>query len=162
MTLQLELFTAMHLCGRCRRLLPLSAFHQRSDRPGKPQSYCKPCRSAYHREWYARSYARHRANVAELKRRYRQENKQLLAAAKAVPCADCGGRFPTRAMDFDHVRGVKRGNVAQMVKDAASPVAVRAEIAKCDVVCANCDRIRTEQREVAARPEGFEPPTNSG
>jgi hypothetical protein len=46
-------------------------------------------------------------------------------------------------MDFDHVRGEKQSNVASLVGMSASEERLRAEIAKCDVVCANCHRERT-------------------
>lgn len=47
-------------------------------------------------------------------------------------------------MQFDHVRGSKASNVTGL--QGASVTALRAEIAKCDVVCANCHAIRTHER----------------
>jgi hypothetical protein len=71
-------------------------------------------------------------------------NKEIIRLAKDRPCADCGGRFPVAAMDFDHVRGVKLYNVGMML--TRSVVALLDEIAKCEIVCANCHRIRTFSR----------------
>lgn len=61
---------------------------------------------------------------------------------------DCGGTFPVCAMEFDHVRGQKKFNVPRRGRSyrAAYP-AVQAELAKCDVVCANCHSIRTDRRK---------------
>jgi hypothetical protein len=61
---------------------------------------------------------------------------------KDAVCADCGGKFPPCVLDFDHVpeRGPKLFNIG------TSDVSIKrleAEIAKCDIVCANCHRIRT-------------------
>jgi hypothetical protein len=57
---------------------------------------------------------------------------------------DCGHTFPPECMDWDHVRGKKRYMVS------SSPLPSRAtylsEIAKCDLVCSNCHRIRTQRR----------------
>lgn len=58
-------------------------------------------------------------------------------------CVDCGYE-DSRALEFDHVpeRGVKVANVAEMV-------GLRIfwdEVAKCDLVCANCHAIRTNIR----------------
>lgn len=60
---------------------------------------------------------------------------------KAVPCADCNRRFPPYVMDFDHVRGTKQIDLSKLRR--RSMQVVREEAAKCDVVCANCHRIRT-------------------
>ena len=68
----------------------------------------------------------------------RLENRRRLDALKAVPCLDCGLSFPPEAMDFDHVRGKKEGNVSDMV-GRPWPV-LKVEVAKCDVVCATCHR----------------------
>src|SRR6266849_670862 len=69
----------------------------------------------------------------------------LLAEHKARPCLDCGGRFHFSAMDFDHVSGTKLFNVGN--SRSYSHFKILAEIAKCDVVCANCHRIRTYRRD---------------
>lgn len=74
----------------------------------------------------------------------------LLAALKDVPCADCGNRYPACVMQFDHVRGEKVGDVASMKWVAVERI--RAEAAKCDVVCANCHSIRTHERRGAGEP----------
>lgn len=64
---------------------------------------------------------------------------------KAGPCFDCGKCFPPECMDFDHVRGEKVGDVGQLFI-AVSIEALIDEIEKCDLVCANCHRIRTKKR----------------
>jgi len=63
-----------------------------------------------------------------------------LRPLKTQPCRDCGGVFPPEAMDFDHVRGVKNVGIAQMWSWGRDKVL--AEVAKCDLVCANCHRVR--------------------
>lgn len=74
------------------------------------------------------------------------EKKALVRIAKDVPCLDCGHRFPAVCMDFDHVRGKKRFNISQMVGGGVTPQALAEEIAKCEVVCSNCHRIREDRR----------------
>jgi len=51
-------------------------------------------------------------------------------------------------MDFDHrEEEVKLFNIANLTSQRWMSVAdLQAEIAKCDVVCANCHRERTHQR----------------
>lgn len=90
------------------------------------------------RDWQARN----RGYVQPAQR----ERRRVSDEAKSVPCADCHQTFPIICMDFDHVRGEKIGNVADMVKSNKPLALIVAEIAKCDVVCANCHRIRTAAR----------------
>jgi hypothetical protein len=92
--------------------------------------------------WYENN--RHVYRAAN-QRRY-VEKRRKIAALKSVPCADCGNRFPYFVMDFDHRDGEEKlGNISSVVF-AWSWKRLLAEIAKCDVVCANCHRIRTARR----------------
>lgn len=75
--------------------------------------------------------------------RYTQCDK-LILEQKKKPCIDCKIQYHPWQMDFDHVRGKKVCNVSEMRR---SPLKVLGkEIAKCEVVCANCHRQRTYQR----------------
>ena len=65
---------------------------------------------------------------------------------KSKPCADCGGSFHPSAMAFDYLPGTdKLLDIASLVRRGSIGLA-RAEIAKCEVVCANCHAIRTFER----------------
>ena len=86
----------------------------------------------------------------EQRRRRWTWHAQVLDDLRGVPCADCGGRFPPFAMDFDHREGSdKRIGVTRMVGRAGIK-AILAEAAKCDIVCANCHRARTYRRRTSA------------
>ena len=84
--------------------------------------------------------------VREAAAKNRAKKRAIVTAAKDVPCTDCGVRYPKRVMEFDHVRGKKTAAVAVMAVKA-SEAAIRAEIAKCEVVCANCHRLRHIERD---------------
>lgn len=73
-------------------------------------------------------------------------NKLYVDQLKAEPCVDCGRTFPPAAMDFDHVRGVKVANISEMLY--RSRAELDAEIAKCELVCATCHRLRENTRRV--------------
>ena len=62
------------------------------------------------------------------------------------PCMDCKISYPYYMMDFDHVRGTKQANVAELI-NTLSKKRLDAEIAKCEIVCSNCHRIRTHVRK---------------
>src|SRR5690349_6082894 len=65
---------------------------------------------------------------------------------KEKPCTDCRACYPTECMDWDHVRGKKLYNIGTMVAHGHSKAAVLRELAKCELVCANCHRVRTRER----------------
>ncbi len=67
-----------------------------------------------------------------------------------TPCVDCGINYPYYVMDFDHVRGQKHANVMELVS-TLSKKKIDEEIAKCEIVCSNCHRIRTHIRRIAKK-----------
>jgi hypothetical protein len=77
-----------------------------------------------------------------------QRSLDKIALLKEAPCMDCGGFFPPAAMDFDHVRGEKLSSISKLVSDSARWELVVIEIEKCDLVCANCHRLRTNLRRL--------------
>jgi len=91
-----------------------------------------------HREEY-RTYCR----IAN--KRHYDKKRAIVDLAKKRPCADCGQQLQPCQMDLDHVRGEKLINIGQSLK-AGSIQALLQEIEKCDVVCANCHRLRTWNR----------------
>jgi hypothetical protein len=82
----------------------------------------------------------------EEKRAYWKSHTDLLAKLRDVPCLDCGQRFPFYVMQFDHRDPAqKRYTVSQMVSRSGTKT-ILEEVAKCDIVCANCHRDRTYRR----------------
>lgn len=61
------------------------------------------------------------------------------------PCVDCK-ESNIIVLEFDHVKGEKFKNISHLVASAAQIQKIEAEINKCEVVCANCHRIRTNKR----------------
>lgn len=78
-------------------------------------------------------------------------NRDFLSFLKDVPCHDCGGRFPSYVMDFDHVRGKKHRPLSQMVHYSVERI--QEEVEKCDIVCSNCHRIRSHKNDVYGGPK---------
>lgn len=110
----------------------------------------------YEKGWDKASWRRSYNQRPEVQARTRavaneriQRCKNVIAQAKALPCADCGNSYPVCVMDFDHVRGEKQFTIASFT---GKPLTDRKlsllleEIAKCDVVCANCHRLREEAK----------------
>ena len=59
------------------------------------------------------------------------------------PCVGCGGSFHFSAMDFDHLEDDKEFNIAEGVGRGYSVRKLKSEMAKCELVCSNCHRLRT-------------------
>lgn len=87
---------------------------------------------------------RHPEKVREWGRQRVLEAQFLLALFRLDPCTDCGKQYPSACMEFDHCRGEKVQSVTNMV--TRGWVALITELNKCDLVCANCHRIRTSER----------------
>jgi hypothetical protein len=62
------------------------------------------------------------------------------------PCGDCGDLYPRYVMDFDHRDGSEKSDIVSQLINQLSWRRLREEIAKCDLVCSNCHRIRTHER----------------
>ena len=63
---------------------------------------------------------------------------------ESQPCKDCGLFYPAAIMEFDHRPGEKKlDTVSRMVAQQRAWKIIEAEIAKCDLVCANDHRFRT-------------------
>ena len=73
-----------------------------------------------------------------------QFKKRLSEIKEASGCMDCGVTNPI-VLDFDHLKD-KKYNISRMIHDGFSWAAIKKEIEKCEVVCANCHRIRTYTR----------------
>lgn len=139
----------MRRCCRCHEEKPEGEFAWRRKKLGQLDTYCRPCRAAYKQEHYRANRQRYLDQNARRKRRVIAERTDwLLAYFRENPCVDCGEGDPI-VLEFDHLRDKKfciaqgfRGRRWQDVLD---------EIAKCEVVCANCHRRRTTRRGGFAR-----------
>lgn len=110
----------------------LTAARHKARRESDPEGALAPGR-----KYYARN---REARIADTQRRA-ERNRVILHEAKSKPCADCGVQYPPCVMDLDHVRGKKDKCVGSML--TYSVERLRAEIAKCDVRCANCHRLKS-------------------
>lgn len=73
--------------------------------------------------------------------------RERLNEIKKRPCGDCGDSYHPTAMDFDHIGGVKNFSISNGWQKPW-PL-VENELALCELVCANCHRLRTEIRRSA-------------
>ena len=139
----------MKTCPRCQVTRPLAAFSRNVRRADGVQSYCIECRREYLRKHYARNAGKYRTLAAVRNESRRAAIRRIIRKAKHQPCWDCGVSYPAYVMDFDHRdSSQKRFNIGRdALSGRCSEEALRAEIEKCEVVCANCHRMRTHGRK---------------
>lgn len=116
-------------CNQCGDWKVLSEFYswERRDNRGHRWSPCKPC-------------------LDRLVRLAQEAKKSWVDQYKLERgCADCGYNENPAALDFDHLPGTVKTRDIKSGKQFGWK-ALFAEVAKCEVVCANCHRIRTVER----------------
>lgn len=97
-----------------------------------------------------RHYNANKAKYLERNKAYRQSIKEYIQNIKEnTPCTDCGVKYEYYVMDFDHLRD-KESDI-NFLMATGRIAAARKEIEKCELVCANCHRIRTHERSISAR-----------
>ena len=115
----------MKICTVCKIKKPetLKYFSPDKRRPGGQQSHCRICgRGA--------------------KKKHSDELRLAIAQYKLQKgCVDCSYRKHHAALEFDHVKGIKNYEIANMTRMLW--IDVLDEILKCEVVCSNCHKIRT-------------------
>lgn len=102
-------------------------------------------RKHYHKNKEA-YIARAKAKSAEL--------YQIVKEKKNVPCTDCGVKYPTHVMQFDHLDATTKVRDVSALCKYGNLKALLEEIDKCEVVCANCHADRTFKRNTREEQEG--------
>lgn len=95
----------------------------------------------------------HLSDEQKEKTKARQDNsraiirKWLKEEKENTPCMDCGQYYRYYVMHFDHLpQFEKKFNLARFKEVTGSLDVVKAERAKCDLVCGNCHAERTHRR----------------
>lgn len=130
----------MITCKTCKITKP-TEFYTESNQ--KINGRCKECSRKYSKQHYLKN-----------KNKYNQRDKatrdkytEILTIKKNSPCMDCGVEYPHYVMDFDHREPEKKHfSVSSARRMGKSLKLMLEEIDKCDVVCANCHRVRTYKK----------------
>ena len=129
-------------CPNCG--VPLTKENQAA---GRPKS-CKPCRAAKQRAYYKANpeiYNKHKGYVAknDVKWKSRVTAYMFNIFSESNGCVDCG-ESNLLVLEFDHREpDDKEYGISKLRTKKISWDSFVAEIDKCDIVCANCHRIRT-------------------
>ena len=129
------------VCGKCKQDKQESEFNWRSKTKGTRQSFCRRCKHNYNKEHYHNN----KIYYEDKRERLRTERRKWYYTwLSDQECVDCG-ISDLRVLELDHVRGEKVAAVSSMIANR-SQKAIEEEIAKCEVVCSNCHKIRTADR----------------
>jgi hypothetical protein len=132
-------------CPGCNSDLDLDQFAWKNIVKGIRQTWCRECLKEANRVHYINNSQVYKDRAAKRNERVRAENKRKLYGYLSThPCVDCG-QTDIRCLEFDHVHGEKSEDISRMLQNLPWP-AIEAEIVKCEVRCANCHRIKTNER----------------
>ena len=116
-------------CRRCQEIKDAEHFDIYQH---KVLAICKECRRERNREYYIDR----RADIKEWLYNYLSENN----------CVDCNESDPMR-LEFDH-KGEKQFDIGKVLVGKSKSIDdVKAEVAKCDVRCANCHKVKTHKEQ---------------
>ena len=107
-----------------------------------PYSNPKQQKAAQHR-WYLRN----KEKILEKGRKDKIKKREYLNKQKDKPCQDCSVRYPWFVMDFDHRDSQSKKMAISEAVHKLGWKKLKEEVARCDVVCANCHRIRTAKTQ---------------
>jgi hypothetical protein len=131
----------MKVCFRCKVLKSNDEFNRSPKNRDGLHSYCRECQKAHYRD----NYERHLANVRKTSLARIAKMREVVFDAMKSGCVDCGN-VDIRVLEFDHVRGIKKRSISDLVRRGAGIDALRDELAKCEVRCRNCHAIATFSR----------------
>jgi hypothetical protein len=125
----------MKTCTRCKQLLPLDCFGNKTESKDGKKSACKQCCTKQNHQW-RRTTKGKRSHAAGVKKRRRSTKLWLLEQIGANCCSQCPENHPA-CLDFHHKHGKKFNLAPNMTK---SKQELLEEVRKCIVLCANCHR----------------------
>ena len=133
-------------CTGCGLERPTSEFPIKNKNTGRRGTRCRACRSAYGKLHYEMNADKYKARTRA--RRHRERDSYwswLMNYLASHPCVDCGETDPV-VLQFDHRDGTMKVATIGELLNRASWKTLLDEVAKCDVRCANCHRLRTAER----------------
>lgn len=126
-------------CSVCSKVKKIEEFSWKVRRKGVRQHHCKQCQREYCDKHYQVNSERYIGKA--VKRSH--DNKHFIFELKDnKPCVDCKAVHRHFALDFDH-RDPKKKILGIAEMYSYSKEAILKEVAKCDLICANCHRYRT-------------------
>lgn len=132
-------------CNKCgRENLTLDDFPWKNKAKGKKTKACKECTVKTSMKHYISNKERYIAASAKRSKEQRLIiSEKLYGFLTGKECKDCG-TTDIRVFEFDHLDpSLKQFNIGNAANQGVSWERILNEIEKCEIICANCHRIRT-------------------
>ena len=125
-------------CSKCNKEKPTTEFFSNKKRSSGFDCYCKDCRKDYSRkhygirtDYYKNKVNRNKEKIKDIILQYKQGKK----------CSRCNFSNPL-ALDFHHKNPKdKEFSISKAYIKGIGIEKLEKEIAKCEILCANCHRI---------------------
>ena len=118
-----------------------------SDMPYSDKINKREHHKKYMREvWYPKNRKKHIGYISNIKKKIAGYILDYKTRSKCSDCGFNGDKYP-EVLDFDHVNNDKEFNISEFRLHTSGFNKVKKEISKCEIVCANCHRIRTANRK---------------
>ena len=142
----------MRTCSACNKTKTEENFFYRSKRNNKLHAQCKECyiikRRKIWKDHYHKYGSKYRERAVERNKKLKTRLKLLLIEYLSdKSCIMCGNSDP-RVLEFDHLDpNVKSFEIARAIHNTISWDKILVEIEKCQILCANCHKIRTSEQQ---------------
>lgn len=139
----------MKVCGKCGIEKSEAQFTLHKKEKDGLNCWCRACSREASIQYHNNRFAIVKRRSVKQNRRQRIENNSfILEYLKTRSCVDCGLK-DVRVLEFHHKNPMDKKYSIGRMRDKSREL-IEQEINKCDVVCANCHRIRhlNEEREV--------------
>ncbi len=138
----------MKECTICKSTKPTTDFFYRNKRTQKLHSQCKQCyvekRKKIWKDHYHKYGSNYRENAVARNKRLKDKLRQrMLEYLSDKSCFVCGNS-DRRVLEFDHLDPtLKSFGISNAITSIMKWERILVEIEKCQILCANCHKIKT-------------------
>lgn len=141
----------MRECTKCHKSKRLTDFYLKDKSSGRHHTQCKTCYKEHRKLTYKEHYRKYQVEYlkrgkirrAKLREEFRTNMLAFLAEKSCVKC----GENDIRVLEFDHIHDSQKDfSISQAVRIGKTWSQVSDEIKKCQILCANCHKIKTAEQ----------------
>ena len=128
------------ICSKCKEEKDIFLFNKAKHTKSGYQSWCRQCKTKLENSWYHMSPENKAKRNKQVLDRLRA-NKKKAVDYLGNKCFDCGKQYHQSVYDFHHRNPEEKDEAPEKLLHRSWDKIVN-EIDKCDLLCANCHRIR--------------------